>query len=435
MKATEFKRRRKQLMRIMGPDSIAILPASPVAVRNRDVEYPYRPDSDFFYLTGFPEPESVAVLAPGRPHGEFVLFCRERNPTTELWTGRMAGQEGAIEEFGADDSFPIDDLDDILPGMLEKVTRVYYTMGQYGTFDQRLMDWVRRLRERARAGVHAPIEFVSLDHFLHDLRLYKSRAEIALMRKAADIAAAGHLRAMQVCEPGMTEYQIEAELTHEFIRRGARAHAYPAIVAAGENACVLHYTENRAPLADGDLLLIDAGAEVDCYASDITRTFPVNGRFTPAQRAIYDLVLDAQYAAIDAIKPGVGWNEPHDAAVKVLARGLSKLRILKETPAQALKKQTYKRFYMHRTGHWLGMDVHDVGDYMVGDAWRMLEPGMVMTVEPGLYIPPGASGIAKKWWGIGVRIEDDVVVTKTGSEVLTDAVPKAADAVEAAMAA
>lgn len=421
-------------MRMMGPDSIAILPAAPETIRNRDVEFPYRQDSDFHYLTGFPEPEAVAVLQSGRPHGEFVLFCREKDPHRETWTGRMAGQDGAIDDYDADDSFPIDDIDDILPGMLEHCERVFYTMGQNSAFDQRVMEWVKTLRARARSGVQGPIEFVALDHYLHDMRLYKSRSEIAVMRKAARIAAAGHRRAMQKCRPGMTEYQVEAELTHEFQRRGSRSHAYPPIVAGGANACVLHYTENSDELADGDLLLIDAGAELENYASDITRTFPVNGRFTPAQRAIYELVLDAQYAAIDAVRPGAGWDDPHIAATKVLIKGLIKLKILKSTPAKAFKDGSYRQFYMHRTGHWLGMDVHDVGDYKLDDAWRELEPGMALTVEPGLYFAPGTKGLAKKWWGIGVRIEDDVVVTKNGHDVLSNKAPKTVEEIEALMA-
>ena len=433
MKTTEFVRRRKQLMRMMGHGSIAILPTALEKIRNRDAEYPFRPDSDFYYLTGFPEPEAVLVLVPGRKHGETILFVRDRDPARETWTGRRAGPEGACAEYGADDSFPIGDIDDILPGLLEGSERVYYTMGVHPEFDTHVIGWVNRIREGGRSGQRTPGEFVSLEHLLHDMRLYKSATEIKTMKQAAKVAAAGHRRAMRLCKPGVWEYQIEAEFSHEFRRNGCQ-HAYNPIVGGGANGCILHYNENNMQLNDGDLLLIDAGAEYDCYASDITRTFPVNGRFSKPQRALYDLVLAAQAAAIKKIKPGNHWNEPHDAAVKVLTSGLIKLGILKGTLGKLIKDGAYKRFYMHRTGHWLGMDVHDVGDYKVGEEWRTLEPGMVMTVEPGLYIPAGSKGVARKWWNIGIRIEDDVVVTKTGCEVITDGVPKTADEIEALMA-
>jgi Xaa-Pro aminopeptidase len=432
MKTTEFARRRKQLMRMMGHGSIAILPTALEKIRNRDAEYPFRPDSDFYYLTGFPEPEAVLVLVPGRKHGETILFVRDRDPARETWTGRRAGPEGACTDYGADDSFPIGDIDDILPGLLEGRERVYHTMGVHPEFDAHVIGWVNRIREGGRSGQRTPGEFVSLEHLLHDMRLYKSAAEIKTMKQAAKVAAAGHRRAMQLCRPGLWEYQIEAEFSHEFRRNGCH-HAYNPIVGGGANGCILHYNENNMQLNDGDLLLIDAGAEYDCYASDITRTFPVNGRFNKAQRALYDLVLAAQAAAIKKIKPGNHWNEPHDAAVKVLTAGLVKLGILKGGVAKLIKDAAYKRFYMHRTGHWLGMDVHDVGDYKVGEEWRTLEPGMVMTVEPGLYIPAGSKGVARKWWNIGIRIEDDVVVTKTGCDVITDGVPKTADEIEALM--
>ncbi|MCW9058527.1 MAG: Xaa-Pro aminopeptidase [Gammaproteobacteria bacterium] len=433
MPTNEFARRRKQLMRMMGQDAIAILPTAPERLRNRDVEYPYRCDSDFYYLTGFAEPEAVAVLVPGRPQGEYVLFCRERDPHMETWNGRRAGTEGAVERFGADDAFPIDDIDDILPGLLESRERVFYTMGASAEFDTRVINWVREIRNRARSGVHAPDEFVALDHLVHDMRLYKSRVEIKQMRTAARIAAAAHTRAMQLCRPGMMEYEIEAEYLHEFRRHGCEP-AYGSIVGGGDNGCILHYRENDAELQDGDLLLIDAGAEYQYYASDITRTFPVNGRFSEPQKLLYNLVLDAQLAAIAEVVPGNHWNAPHDAAVKVLTRGLVKLGLLKGRPAQLIKDGAYRRFYMHRTGHWLGMDVHDVGDYKVGEEWRVLEPGMVLTVEPGLYIPKGSKGVAKKWQGIGIRIEDDVLVTRDGHEVLSKAAPKDVKEIEALMA-
>lgn len=419
-------------MRMMGHDAIAILPTSPEHARNRDVAYPYRPDSDFYYLTGFPEPQAVAVLVPGRGHGEYLLFCRDRDPEMETWHGRRAGPQGAVERFAADDAFPIGDIDDILPGLLEGRERVFYTMGVVPEFDQRVIAWVNRIRSQSRAGQRTPDEFVSLDHFLHDMRLYKSRAEIKIMRQAANIAARAHQRAMRLCRPGMMEYELEAEFLHEFRRAGGEP-AYPSIVGSGENGCILHYTENAARLEDGALVLIDAGVEHQYYASDITRTFPVNGRFSPAQRAIYELVLGAQRAAIEEVYPGNTWNAPHDAAVKVLTRGLVRLGLLKGRPAALIKEQAYRRFYMHRTGHWLGMDVHDVGDYKVGGEWRVLEPGMVLTVEPGLYIAAGR-GVARKWWNIGVRIEDDVLVTRDGYDVLSKAAPKTVEDIEALMA-
>jgi Xaa-Pro aminopeptidase len=434
MNVKEFAARRKRLMQMMGGDTIAILPTAPERTRNRDVEHPYRPDSDFFYLTGFPEPEAVMVLVPGRPQGEFILFCRERDAHLETWHGRRAGLDGAREQYRADDAFPISDIDEILPGLLENRARVFYTMGSSAEFDRKLMDWINNLRKQARSGIHTPGEFVALDHYLHDMRLFKSRAEVGVMRTAAQITARAHERAMRVCQPGMMEYQIEAEILHEFMTHGARSPSYPSIVAGGDNGCILHYTENSAQLRDGDLLLIDAGCEYDCYAADITRTFPVNGRFSPAQRALYELVLDANYAATEQVKPGNTWNQPHETAVRVLTEGLVKLGILKGRVAALIKTEAYKRFYMHRTGHWLGMDVHDVGDYKIGEEWRVLEPGMVLTIEPGLYIPLGSKGVAKKWQGIGIRIEDDVLVTPKGHEVLTVDAAKTVDEIEGLMA-
>ena len=433
MNNREFSKRRKRLMDMMGNESIAIIPTAPVRIRNRDVEYPFRPDSDFYYLTGYAEPEAVAVLVPDRAHGEFVLFCRENNPVMETWNGPRAGLEGAKKFFGADDAFPIDDLDEILPGLLEDRERIFYTMGSDAKFDERVLKWVNEVRARIRAGVNAPDEFISLTHLLHDMRLYKSRSEIAAMRKAAKISAAAHKRAMRVCRPGLMEYQIEAELIYEFSQRGARSPAYPSIVGGGANSCILHYTENSSELIDGELLLIDAGSEYDGYASDISRTFPINGKFNAEQRAVYEIVLAAQLAAIEQVQPGNHWNDPHRAAVKVITEGLVNLGILKGRVRQLIKDQEYTTFYMHRTGHWLGMDVHDVGDYKLDGEWRMLEPGMVLTVEPGLYFAP-SRGLARKWWNIGIRIEDDVLVTQDGNDVLSKDLPKDADSIEALMA-
>ena len=433
MKHGEFLKRRKKLMDMLGDDSIAILPAAPEKIRNRDVAYRYRQDSDFYYLTGFAEPEAVVALIPGRSQGEFVLFCRERNREQEIWHGARAGLEGACTDYGADDAYPVTDLDDILPGLLENRERIYYTMGNDTVFDQRVLGWVNQVRGKARSGIHAPEQFVSLNNILHDMRLYKSRHEISMLRKAAAISANAHVRAMRSCRPGKTEYQIEAELVHEFMRQGARSAAYPSIVGSGANSCVLHYIDNTRELEDGDILLIDAGAEYESYASDVTRTFPVNGRFSRPQKAVYEVVLAAQLAAIDAVRPGNHWAQPHDAAVGVLTEGLVALGILKGKPKTLIKEKAYSRYFMHKTGHWLGMDVHDVGDYKVGEEWRLLEPGMVMTVEPGLYFPP-QKGLARKWWNTGVRIEDDVLVTKAGHEVLSSDAPKGITEIEALMA-
>src|SRR5262245_46199069 len=365
MNRDEFARRRRQLMRMMGRDGIAILPAAPVRHRNGDVEYPYRQDSDFYYLTGFPEPESVAVLIPARAQAEYVLFVRDRDPAREVWDGARAGPDGATRNYGADDAFPMADIDEILPGLLEHRDRVFYTMGVHHDFDQRIVGWVNSLRAQSRLGTQMPQEFVALDHILHDMRLYKSRAEIGSMRRSADIGVRAHLRAIRYCRPGRTEYQVEAEILHEF-RRNQADTSYLPIVAGGRNACILHYRDNNQPLTDGELLLIDAGCEIDSYACDITRTFPVNGRYSAEQRAIYEVVLNGQLAAIARIRAGNHWNEPHDAAVRAITQGLLKLGLLKGKVAALIRSNAYKRFFMHRTGHWLGLDVHDVGDYKVG---------------------------------------------------------------------
>jgi len=433
MNQKEFAKRRKQLMRMVGDEGIVILPSAPVRIRSRDVEYRYRQDSDFYYLTGFAEPESVAVLAPGRKNGEFVLFCRERDRHKEQWDGSRSGPDGAVEYFSADDAFPIEDIDDILPGIMESRSRVYYTMGMYADFDMRIGEWINSMRSRVSSGVHTPHEFVALDHLLHDMRLYKSRAELSVMRKAAKIAVAAHTRAMGIIRPGLTEYEVEAEYLYEFRKQKAGV-SYSPIVGSGPNACTLHYVRNDGDLSDGDLLLIDAGCEFDYYASDITRTVPVNGRFTPEQRAIYEIVLEAQLAAIGKTVVGNHWNEPHDAAVKVITKGLKKNGLIKGSLPRLVRDGAYKEFFMHRTGHWLGMDVHDVGDYKVGDEWRLLESGMVTTVEPGIYIGASAK-VPARWKNIGIRIEDDVAIGTQGPDVLSKGLVKDPDDIEALMAA
>jgi len=417
---------------MMGPQAIAIVPAAREKIRNRDTHYPFRQDSDFHYLTGFPEPDAVAVLVPGREPAEYILFCRDRDPLMETWNGRRAGPEGATRDYGADDAFPVGDIDDILPGLMEDCTRVFYTMGVHPEFDKQVIGWVNQLKAQYRTGMQSPQEFVSLEHLLHDMRLYKSRAEADAMRRAAAVSVAAHERAMRACRPGMNEGELEAEFLHEFRRHGGMP-AYNPIVGGGENGCILHYNENNRPLNDGELVLIDCACELDCYASDITRTYPVNGRFTAEQRAVYDIVLAAQLAAIDQARPGRHWNAPHEAAVKVITAGLKDLGLLKGPIAKLIKEEAYKAFYMHRTGHWLGLDVHDVGDYKVGEEWRELEAGMVLTVEPGIYIAPGGKRVPKQYQGIGIRIEDDVLVTRGEPEVLTGALVKDPDAIESFM--
>ena len=426
-------RRRTELVNQIGADDIVIIPTSSVKSRNSDVEYQFRPDSDFYYLTGFNEPEAVAVICPGRPQGEYVIFCRERDELREMWDGRRAGLEGAVEYFGADDAFPIEDIGEILPGMMEEREKVYTTVGRYPDFDALILSWLNKIKRDVRIGKHAPYELVDLNHLLHEQRLIKRKDEIAIMRKAGKISAAGHKRAMQVCKPDMFEYQVQADMECEFRKAGSSYNAYPSIVAGGENACILHYTENNHALKDGDLLLIDAGAELNCYAADISRTFPVNGKFTAEQRALYSIVLDAQTAAFDKSSVGYSWNDGHEAAVAVISQGLLDEGLLSGNLEQVLETKSYTQFYMHRTGHWLGMDVHDVGDHQLDETWRELEPGMVFTVEPGIYVNP-SDDVDERWHNIGIRIEDNVLVKKSGIEILTDAAPKLPDDIEAVMA-
>ncbi|MBU14323.1 MAG: Xaa-Pro aminopeptidase [Gammaproteobacteria bacterium] len=430
----ETKTRRKELMAQMEPNSIALIPAAPPRFRNADAEYLYRQNSDFYYLTRLDEPRALLALIPGRRHGESVLFCQEKDKLKELWDGIMLGPDAALTELGVDDAYPISDIDDILPGLIEGRDRVYYAMGKDDQFDDTVMDWVKTIRSKAKMGAHPPGEFLVLDHILHELRLIKSSAEIKLMEQAAKISAEGHRRAMAYCKPGIHEYELEAELLYAFTRNGSRAPAYNSIVASGDNACILHYNTNNAEVKEGDLVLIDAGCEYEHYASDITRTFPATGKFTPEQKAIYEIVLKAQEAAIEAVQPGAQWDAPHNASVKVITQGLVKLGLLKGRPAQLIKSEAYKDFYMHRVGHWIGMDVHDVGDYKIDDTWRELEPGMVTTIEPGIYIAPDNNKVAKKWRGIGVRIEDDVLVTKTGYRILSKGIPKTVKEIETFMA-
>ncbi|WP_372171056.1 aminopeptidase P N-terminal domain-containing protein [Xanthomonas axonopodis] len=431
--AAEYARRRKQLMQMAGEQAILILPAAPERVRSHDTHYPYRQDSDFWYLSGFPEPEAVLVLVPGRKHGEAILFCRERDAEREAWDGPREGQEGAVERYGMDDAYPIDDVDEILPGLLEGRSRVYYHFGRDVDFDLKLIGWLKRVREQVRHGAQPPHEFLELGHLLHEQRLFKSRDEIALMQQAADISVRAHRAAMRMAWPGVHECELQAEVEREF--RAADAWpAYGSIVGTGSNACVLHYRANNARSRDGELVLIDAGAEYRGYAADITRTFPVNGRFTPAQRALHDLVGAAQAAALAQARPGVAYEAGHLAAVETLTEGLLRLGLLKGKLERNIADGHYKRFYRHKTGHWLGLDVHDVGDYRLAGDSRLLEPGMVFTIEPGLYVSADDTSVEAKWRGIGIRTEDNVLITADGHRVLTDALARSADEIEAEMA-
>ncbi len=422
--------RRQRLAQAM-PGGVAVIPTAPERARNRDTHYPYRYDSYFYYLTGFQEPESVLVLVAD-PQPRSILFCRERNAEREIWDGLRHGPLGARERFGFDEAQPIATLDDTMRALLADRAALWYPVGADPEWDARAMRWLNAVRANVRSGVAAPHQLHDVRTPLDDMRLLKDAQELAVMRKAASISAGAHRRAMRATRPGRNEYEIEAELLHEFRRHGAQFPAYWPIVAGGANACVLHYVANNAPLADGALLLIDAGCELDGYAADITRTFPIGGRYRGAQREVYELVLAAQAAAIGQVRAGKAWNEPHDAAVKVLAQGMLDLKLLPGSLDAVLEKETYKRFYMHRTGHWLGMDVHDAGEYKHAGQWRALAAGMVLTVEPGLYIR-AADDVPERLRDIGVRIEDDVLVTGAGCEVLTAEAPKAVAEVEALM--
>ena len=433
IKQKEYAKRRMQLMRMAGEDSIIIVCAAPERIRNNDVHYPYRQDSDFLYLTGFREPEALLVMIPDKEGGQSILFCRDRDPEREMWDGPMAGLRGAVSEIGMDEAFAREEIGRRLPAMLHDRERIYYDLGSNPVFDQRLIGWLNEFREKPRRTFHAPEEIHALDHMLHDLRLYKSRAELTVMKRSAQVAVTAHERAMQVCQPGMNEAEIHAELLHTFTRNHC-VPSYQAIVGGGANACILHYIANKAELRDGDLLLIDAGAEYDGYASDITRTFPVNGKYSPEQRDLYDVVLAAQLAAIEKARPGVPWQRVHDEAVHVATQGMIDLGILKLSFEQELEQEGYKHFYVHNTGHWLGLDVHDVGEYQIDGESRELEPGMVMTVEPGIYIPPNDTSVRKCFRGVGIRIEDDIAITKNEPLVLTGGLVKTADDIEALMA-
>ncbi|MDP1596963.1 MAG: Xaa-Pro aminopeptidase [Methylotenera sp.] len=433
LNSNEFKGRRQQLIQAMG-NGIAIITTAPEVVRNRDSHYPYRFDSYFYYLTGFKEPEAVLVLIAGKAP-KSILFCRDKDVEREIWDGFRYGADAAKTLFSFDEAYSFKQLDEMMPNLLSNQEKLFFSLGADVSWDVRVTDWLNQVKAQARSGVSAPDYIVDVRKFMDEMRLYKSPDEIDLMRRSADIAAAAHNRAMQKVRAGKMEYEIEAEFLHEFYRKGAQSPAYTSIVAGGANACTLHYNANNCELKDGDLLLIDAGCELDGYASDITRTFPVSGKFSAAQKDVYELVLAAQAAAIAQVNPSNHWNAPHDAALDVLAQGFIDLKLCQGSKEAVLESGAYRQFYMHRTGHWLGLDVHDAGEYKDkhGD-WRMLQAGMTLTVEPGCYIRP-ADNVPQHLWNIGIRIEDDVLVTQHGCEVLTASAVKAVADIENLMKA
>jgi len=429
-----YIQRRARLLKNM-QHGIAIIPTAPEVARNADTHYSYRHDSSFYYLSGFTEPEAVLVLIAGQNDvspAKTILFCREKNLEREIWDGHRYGPEAAREQFGFDETYPIALLDEKLTELLGNQPALYYPLGADAAWDQRVIKLRSAVQEKIRSGIRAPDQISDVRTLLNEMRLFKDGHELDIMRRAAAISTAAHRRAMQFTRPDQFEYQVEAELLHEFCSHGARHPAYTSIVAGGANACVLHYVGNDAKLKDGDLLLIDAGCELGSYASDITRTFPINGKFSAAQKDVYQIVLAAQAAAIGVAKPGNAWIAPHDAALRVLAQGFIDLKLCSGSVDAVLESESYKKFYMHRTGHWLGMDVHDVGDYKIASDWRPLQPGMVLTVEPGCYIRP-ADDVPMPLWNIGIRIEDDVVITAQGNEVLTMAAPKSVADIEELM--
>ncbi len=429
LSAEFYRSRRRQLMELVGDGNAALIAAASEKLRSNDVEYRFRQNSDFDYLTGFPEPDALCLLLPGHPKHEYVLFVRPRDAERETWTGRRAGEEGAQRVYGADAAFPIDRLDELVPQLLGDCDAVFFSMDRRAAYNQRILDWLETLQSGRQRSGSAPGEQHDLRALLHEMRLFKSPEEVAAMRAAATLSCEAHQRILTTARPGQREYEIEAELEYAFRMGGASGPAYPSIVAGGINATILHYTENCCVLEDGDLLLVDAGAELDGYCGDVTRTFPVGARFEGRQRDIYELVLKAQLAAVEAVAPGRAFDDVHDVALQILIEGLVELRIVEGSADQVLEQQLYRPYYMHRTSHWLGRDVHDVGLYRDGEGSRLLEPGMVLTVEPGLYF--GEHGDAEKWRGIGVRIEDDVLVTEEGAEVLTGALAKSLAEVEA----
>jgi len=430
---SEYLKRRQSLIQRLGDNSAIVLASGREKIRNADTHFPFRVDSDFYYVTGFDEPDAIFVLRPGTDIGASILFCRPRDPAKEQWDGYRLGPEQAPSELSIAKAFDIAEIDTKMPELLNGVENFYYPIGRYDWLDRAVGRWQRTMKSKARAGVRAPQTWADVDRLIHSMRSIKTAAEIEQMSVVAQITAEAHQRAMSIAVPGIWEYQLSAVLTYEFMHQGCQAAAYPSIVAGGNNANILHYVTNNQQIEDGALVLIDAGGELDGYAADVTRTFPINGRFSEAQRQVYEIVLDAQLQAIDVIKPGVAFDQFHKVAVKVLVEGLHTLGLLEGNVEESIENEVYKRFYMHRTGHFLGMDVHDVGSYKDRDKWHDLKPGMVVTVEPGLYIPD-APDIPEQYRGIGIRIEDDIVVTAKGNQNLTLAAPKTIDDIEQLMA-
>jgi len=431
IKTPEYIKRRQQLMKMAGPNSITLLASRPQYLRNGDVHYAYRQDSDFYYLSGFNEPESVMVLLPDQKGAQQILFCRETDPKKIMWDGPMAGTQGVVDHHGFDAAYDIQEIDQRMPGLLKGCEKVCFKIGDNNEFDHKIAQWIKAIETRHGQKSKAPEEFMSISHVIHDMRLYKSPAEIKCLKKSADIAAAAHIQMMQSCQAGQHEFELQAEYSRHLIQQ--RSHSsYPPIIGSGENGNILHYINNDRLMQDGDLVLIDAGAEYDFYASDITRTFPVNGRYSARQKDLYEVVLQAQSDAINAVQVGNHWNDFHEAAVSTISQGLLDLKIIKGSLEQVLEEKTYSHYYMHMTGHWLGLDVHDCGDYRVDDLWVELEDNMVLTVEPGLYISENSSA-PKAWRGMGIRIEDDVQVTKKGPVVLSKNAPKLIPEIEQIM--
>ena len=425
-----FSERRLQLSNKVLDDSAIIVASALVKSRISDTDYAYRQDSNFYYLSGYEEPDSLILIRPNHDKEKFIIFCRDRDPLREQWDGFRTGQDGAIQEYQADNAYSINSIDQMMPELLAGVKNIYFSMSAPCGVDLKISKWVEDIRKNTRAGAEPPHNLLSLDSILHEMRLIKEDYEMDLMKQAADITTEAHIRAMQAVTPGMFEYQLEAEYLYAFNKNGARSAAYNSIVGGGNNSCILHYVENNAELKDGDLVLVDAGCEYKYYASDVTRTFPVNGKFSPEQKEIYSIVLEAHKQSMEQAKPGNKWNLMHEKSVEVIVEGLLDLGLLKGTKDQVIENGDYSKFYMHRIGHWLGMDVHDVGGYKQDGDWRDLEKGMVMTIEPGIYILDSLEDVDDKWKGIGVRIEDDIVVTESGFEVLTPNVPRTVEEVE-----
>ncbi len=426
---SQFQPRRQQVFDKMVENSVAVVAAGKNQYRNGDTEYPFRQDSYFYYLTGFEESHAIVVLVKKQQKQWCILFCQEKDPSVEMWTGERVGVQGALQ-LGFDAAYPLQDAPFQFSELLEDITTVYHLIHHQGAFDKKLFSWISKVRKKTRQGIQAPYQFIDLRKIVNELRLIKTPEELVAVRRACEISVHAHIQAMQRCQAGMHEYELEAILLQEFYRQGSRYPAYPSIVASGNNACTLHYTRNNSVIAAKDLVLIDAGAEYKNYAADITRVFPASGQFSAPQQAIYELVLASQMAAIEQVASGVTWDRMQQRILEVLVAGLVDLKILKGTVSTLIAEKAYLPFYMHSSGHWLGLDVHDVGDYKTDGQWRALREGMLLTIEPGLYFAESNVLVPEKWRGIGVRIEDDILVTKQGAEVLTDGAPKTVREIE-----